>query len=128
MIGCGDEKGERVTGDVDAGNVSALPVGSLRSVGSQAVAIGRDMACVYAMTLLCTHEQCNMAVDGNVSPGGISCSCHDSAFDPNGGVTSGPATQPLEHYQVMIDEGGQITIHADTVVSPDTRTAVPGAA
>jgi Rieske Fe-S protein len=111
-------------GDVNAGNVSALPVGTLRAVGSQPVCVGRDAAGVYAMTLTCTHQGCNMAVDGSVSARGVSCACHGSTFDPNGSVVHGPAPSALDHFAVSVDGSGLLTIHGGQQVDASTRLAV----
>jgi Rieske Fe-S protein len=94
-------------------------------VGGEPVAIGRDAAGVYAMSLICTHEQCDMTTDGSVAASGVTCSCHGSRFDRNGGVTAGPASKPLPHYEVEIDMAGEITIHGGSEVSAATRVAVP---
>ncbi len=111
-------------GDVSAGNVDALPEGTLRPVGTRPVAIGRDADGLYAMTLTCTHEGCNMAVQGRVDISGLACGCHGARFDANGEVKSGPAPDPLAHFEVEIDQAGEITIHGDRQVSASTRTPV----
>ena len=129
VIGCGgDDPTEEPASDVAAGNVSSLPEGTLRPVSGQPVAIGRDAGGVYAMTLICTHTQCDMRTDGTVAASGLVCSCHGSEFDGNGAVTKGPATKPLDHYAVEIDAEGEMTIKPGSVVSADARTAVPTAA
>ncbi len=127
MVGCGDDGtgSDPATGDIAAGNISALPENTLRAVSGQPVAIGRDAGGVYAMTTICPHEQCDMTVDGSISITGVTCSCHNSTFTANGDVTQGPATSNLEHYEVVIDAGGEITIHAGKVVDASTRAAVP---
>ncbi len=117
--------GGGATGLIDAGNVSDLQVGTISVVSGQSVAIARDDGGLYAMTLLCPHDLCDMEVDGTVSSDGIVCTCHGSEFDPNGTVTKGPANTNLEHYEVTVDSAGAITINADKVVDAATRTAVP---
>ncbi len=111
-------------GVVQAGLVSSYPVGSLEPVGNLALAVGRDAKGLYAMTLTCTHEGCNMAVEGNVSASGIVCSCHGSQFDANGGVTRGPAQETLTHFAVTVDASGTITVHGDQTVAASARTPV----
>ena len=107
-------------GDVQAGNVSALSVGSLEGVGNEPLAIGRDDKGVYAMTLTCTHAGCRAQVAGHE----IACGCHGSTFDANGNVTGGPAPAPLEHYAVTADASGNLTIHTGSVVDAGTRLSV----
>ncbi|MDP9036447.1 MAG: Rieske 2Fe-2S domain-containing protein [Myxococcota bacterium] len=115
-------------GDVSAVNVSSLAVPSLEAVGTQPVAIGRDSNGVYAMTLTCTHGNCNIGTTGTVSAQGLECgtiSCgHHSKFDANGNVTTGPATAALQHYSVTKDSSGNLTIHTDTTVASSTRLQV----
>src|ERR1041384_7172095 len=72
---------------VDAGNISNLPVGTLRAVNNLPVAIGRDSGGIYAMSLVCTHAGGDMS--GGVGASAIDCSCHGSRFDPQGNVLRG---------------------------------------
>lgn len=108
-------------GTVAAGNVSALPVGSLRAVAGVPVCIGHDTQGVYAMTLTCTHAGCEIA---SVAASGLTCQCHGSGFDANGAVTNGPATEPLQHFAVSIDAQGLLLIHGDMNVDANTRLMV----
>jgi nitrite reductase/ring-hydroxylating ferredoxin subunit len=121
-LGCG---GLSLSGTYPAGNVSQLPVDTLQAVTGEPLAIGRDSGGVYAMTLVCTHDGCDIATDGTVSFQGVTCSCHGSRFDANGNVLQGPAQSPLQHYQVAIDASGAITVDASVSVVETTRTAVP---
>jgi Rieske Fe-S protein len=107
-------------GDVAAGAVGSLSLGSLRSVGSKPLAIGRDGAGVYAMTLICTHAGCEANVVGQE----VICPCHGSRFDANGNVSSGPAPAALEHYVVSVDGSGNLTIHTGEVVDSAARLKV----
>jgi cytochrome b6-f complex iron-sulfur subunit len=111
-------------GDVQAGNIAQLAVGSLEVVASEPVCIGRDSAGVYAMTLTCTHAGCDMGMFGSVSPQGIYCGCHGSEFDANGNVVRGPASRPLDHFDVTVDGSGELTVHSDQIVSTSQRLTV----
>jgi Rieske Fe-S protein len=120
-IGCGNGG---PTGMIPAGNVKDLPMSTLQAVPSEALAIGRDERGVYAMTLICTHEGCDMANQGQVSADGIVCTCHGSRFDADGNVLSGPARSSLEHFTVILGAAGDITVNADVTVDAATRVAV----
>jgi Rieske Fe-S protein len=111
-------------GDVPAGTVAELPVGSLNVVGTEPVCIGRDAGGVYAMTLTCTHAGCDIGQHGTVSPRGLFCGCHGSQFDANGNVVQGPATQPLDHFAVTVDASGNLTIHGGQIADASQRLAV----
>ena len=111
-------------GDVSGGTVASLPVGSLVVVTGVSAAIGRDAKGVYAMTLTCTHQGCDIATRGAVAPSGVSCSCHGSTFDANGNVTGGPASGPLAHFAVTADSAGNLTVHGSQQVDSATRLSV----
>ena len=125
-IACSDPGGvgPEPIGDVPAGNVADLPENSLRALGSIPVAIGRDSNGVYALTLTCTHEGCNMAVEGTVDFNGVRCACHGARFSANGAVRAGPAPDALVHFAVDIDMAGEMTIRGDQRVDAAVRTPV----
>jgi cytochrome b6-f complex iron-sulfur subunit len=112
-----------VFGDASAGNVSDLPVGTLRALSDAPAYIGRDDGGLYAMTSTCTHEGCDMISSGSVDAAGVHCACHGSDFDANGVVTHGPAKTNLTHFAVDIDSSGNIVVHGGTTVAASTRTA-----
>jgi Rieske Fe-S protein len=124
LCGCSSAVGPVQFGDVAAGSVSALPVGTLRPLPSAPACIGRDAQGVYAMTLTCTHAGCDIGQNGTVSSRGLFCGCHGSQFDANGAVVSGPATQPLDHFAVSIDSAGNLTVHGGRVVGAGERLSV----
>lgn len=125
LAGCSAPSGApQAFGDVGAGNVSALAVDSIASVPNAPAIVGRDAAGVYAMTSICTHQGCDMNVDGTITSSGVLCQCHGSRFDLQGNPVSGPANTPLEHYAVTVDATGEITIHGGTTATEITRTAV----
>lgn len=111
-------------GDVEAGDVAQLAVGSLNIVGAEPVCIGRDAEGIYAMTLTCTHAGCDIGRTGMVSARGLVCGCHGSKFDTNGNVVAGPATQPMDHFAVSVDASGSLTIHGDQIVGASDRLMV----
>jgi nitrite reductase/ring-hydroxylating ferredoxin subunit len=124
LCACSSAVGPAQFGDASAGNVSSLPVGSLRPLAAAPACIGRDDSGVYAMTLTCTHAGCDMGENGSVSAQGILCGCHGSAFDVHGGVVRGPATAPLDHFAVTADASGNLTVHGGQIVDAGTRLTV----
>jgi Rieske Fe-S protein len=105
--------------------VSELPMGSLKTVGSSSLLLGRDAGGVYAMTSICTHSGCDMCFKGQQFAGGIRCTCHSSQFDLLGAVLQGPAGSPLKHYLVAVDAAGVISVDKTQVVAADFRAAIP---
>jgi cytochrome b6-f complex iron-sulfur subunit len=123
--GCsGSGAGPAAFGDVSAGDVASVPVGALTAVGSEPVILGRDAGGLYAMTITCTHQGCDVEPSGSGSSARVQCPCHGSRFDRNGAVTHGPASSPLVHFAVSVDASGGITIHGGKQVGADVRTAV----
>jgi Rieske Fe-S protein len=111
-------------GDVSGGSASALAVGSLSPITGEPVCIGRDAKGLYAMTLICTHQGCDMGQQGSVSAQGLFCGCHGSEFDADGNVLRGPASAPLAHFAVSADASGTVTVHTGTEVDPSTRLVI----
>lgn len=120
-LGCGNETGSPPTGPVSGGNISALPVGTLRVLSN--VAVARDAGGVYGMSAVCTHAGCLMGASGTIAAG-LSCPCHGSQFDGDGAVTRGPAGFALQHYAVTIASDGAITVDGSQPVAAGTRTPV----
>ncbi|NOU30521.1 MAG: Rieske (2Fe-2S) protein [Polyangiaceae bacterium] len=102
--------------------VADVPEGALVN-GPGLTFVGRDAGGLYAMSSLCTHQSCDMKIDGVISATDIFCKCHKSRFDKNGAVLNGPAAAPLVHYKVVVT-GDVITIDATAKVSATDRTAV----
>jgi nitrite reductase/ring-hydroxylating ferredoxin subunit len=128
VIGCGSDGGGKseASGTFSGGNTKTLAVGSIVAVSGQPVVVARDTMGVYAMSTICTHEQCDMnSSDGEITNTGLKCTCHGSDFDVNGTATAGPAKGQLKHYQVTISATGDISINAGATVDGAVRVAVP---
>ncbi len=119
LAGCGGPGGL-----IAAGNIADLATGQLIAITGEGVAIGLDADGLYALTTICTHLQCDMAVQGTIAQDELFCECHESRFDGDGEVLDGPATQPLDFFSVSIDDDGVITIDADVIVDAADRLAV----
>jgi cytochrome b6-f complex iron-sulfur subunit len=126
-IGCGGGGAPIVLDkNIPAGNASSIAVNTLSPVSGKSVAIGRDGAGIYALSLVCTHEGCDIPSSSGavVSFAHIHCGCHGSDFNGQGNVLLGPATLPLPHLEVVADATGALTIHGDKVVAANTRLTV----
>jgi Rieske Fe-S protein len=107
-------------GAVSAGNVSATKVGTLDIMPNAPAILARDAQGLYAMTITCPHQGC----DVEPQSGALYCPCHGSRFDSNGKVLQGPANSPLVHFAVSVDAAGNITVDGTAQVAATVRTAV----
>jgi cytochrome b6-f complex iron-sulfur subunit len=125
VASCADEAAPKPTGRFQVGTKADLPMaGSFKVSDTQAVVVFRDAGGLYAMTMVCTHEQCDIRMSGTVTATEITCTCHGSKFDANGAVKQAPATSPLEHFQVDLQMTGEIFVNADVTVPAATRVVV----
>ena len=69
------------------------------------VSVARVGGRLYAFDDLCTHEACPLSA-GLLTGTTIMCQCHGSRFDiTTGAILNGPATEPLNIYEVKDAEG-----------------------
>jgi Rieske Fe-S protein len=124
-LGCGSEP-IVLPKEIPAGTASGVGLNTLTVVAAAPVAIGRDAGGIYAMTLVCTHQGCDIphSGGGSVTFNRIHCGCHGSEFNGQGVVQLGPATRALDHLQVTADAAGALTIHGDQVVPASERLNV----
>ncbi|MEM1241944.1 MAG: Rieske (2Fe-2S) protein [Cyanobacteria bacterium P01_H01_bin.26] len=54
---------------------------------------------LIALNSMCTHQGCGVEWKDDA----FACPCHGSKFGTDGSVTAGPATEPLDPYEVIID-------------------------
>ncbi len=122
-IGCGGSPPIVLDKVIDAGNASTIAVDTLRAVSGKSVAIARDSGGIYAMSLVCTHQGCDISTSqgGSVSFSILHCGCHGSEYNNQGQVLLGPASSPLPHLLVTKDAANELTIHGDTVVLATDR-------
>ena len=78
----------------------------------------RDAGGIYAMTAICTHQGCTVnGWNGSVFP----CPCHGSQYNLNGAVVQGPATLPLNHFEVTTDGSGFLVVDTGKMVAAQVR-------
>ena len=120
-LGCGGPLSANLPAEIAAGTDSSIAVGTLHALAGQGVAVGRDGSGIYALSLICTHEGCDISTAGSVSASGIRCDCHGARFDGQGNLLQGPARSSLVHFLVTKDTAGQLTIHTTETVGSSTR-------
>lgn len=125
-IGCGGSEPIVLPTEIAAGNKASVGLNTLLPVSGAAVALGRDSGGIYALSLVCTHQGCDIAASpgGQVNFNRIHCGCHGSEFNNQGAVLLPPAPRALDHLDVTADATGALTIHGQQVVAANTRLAV----
>lgn len=108
----------------NVGSTDTFTTDGLYQIAGTSFVLGRDAGGFYAMSSLCTHQQCNMNSKGAIIAGGIHCNCHGAEFDANGNVTKGPAVKALKHYQVTLECDGNLWVDTSVVVAADQRVAI----
>jgi len=111
--------GPLTTSDTKAG-LLATPSGTVRDYRNLGnFFLIRDATGIYAMTAVCTHMGCTVGAPVGSQ---ISCPCHGSQYDLNGGNTQGPATVPLVHFQVTeASAGGMLVVNPSQTVAASVR-------
>ena len=85
----------------------------------RSVALFRDDQGVFAISLICTHLGCIV----KSIPDGFECACHGSRFEPDGGVTKGPAPTALPWHRVT-KSGDDYVVDEEEIVPMGTRVAL----
>ncbi len=107
---------------VPLGQPDSYPRKSLSYVAEARVYIGHDANGLYALDAVCPHLGCLVEP---LEEGGFMCPCHDSLFDEEGRALSGPATQPLQHLYLWLDEEqGQLMVDRTEPVMPAVRLII----
>nr|BFE79885.1 hypothetical protein GCM10020093_024860 [Planobispora longispora] len=92
----GDRLGSKPADAVDrlaAGQGAVLKVG-----GKQCAVYRDDDGHIHAVSAVCTHLGC--VVGFNDAERTWECPCHGSRFDVDGQVLQGPATEPLDRFEL----------------------------
>ncbi len=72
-------------------------------IGGRAVAVYRDTEDIYVFENTCPHLHCPLAWNETDHVWG--CPCHNSRFDPKGGLLNGPAREGLRRLAATVDNG-----------------------
>jgi len=83
-----------------------VPPGGALLFRNERLALLRDDAGFYALSLVCTHLGCTVTVTGD----SFSCPCHGSRFDRQGKVEKGPANDPLRRLE-LVETNGLIKVY-----------------
>jgi Rieske Fe-S protein len=100
--------------------VAGLPesfTAPLTALPDAPVVVGRDPAGLYAVSAVCTHLGCTVAINTD----GLVCPCHASRFSGTGQNLAGPAARPLPHLYLWRNAQGQLEIDLSRQVDPQSR-------
>ena len=118
--GCESTEVMLAEGSFRIGPAEDFPPDSVTLIDRGPFFVLHDDAGLYAMTAVCTHQQCAVEV-GEAS---LPCPCHGSVFDLDGLVLEGPAELPLEHLELTIDADGFVTVDSSVVVASTDRAPI----
>lgn len=93
------------------GRPGDVPPGEMRhyQAAGEDVAVAHVDGEFHAFSDVCTHMQCSLS-EGDLEGTTVTCPCHGSEFDvTSGDVLAGPATEPVESYEVQA-EGDELRI------------------
>jgi cytochrome b6-f complex iron-sulfur subunit len=109
-----------------SGNSTIIPVGqpddyppdTWAYVEAARTYVGHDAEGLFALDAVCTHLGCLVEREEG---GRFVCPCHGSYFDADGQVQTGPATKPLRHLHLWLDQDGQLMVDRAKPVEPTVR-------
>jgi len=90
-------------------------------VDGHTIVLARTNKTVAALTNVCTHSGCPMAPKASAKT--LTCQCHKSEFNLDGTVAHAPATKPLSHYAIRVNDKGLIEIDPGQQLSKDDKGA-----
>jgi cytochrome b6-f complex iron-sulfur subunit len=102
------------------GKPESFPVGTIKKLEDKRVHIFSDENGLHAITSVCTHLGCLVAL----SDKGFQCPCHGSKYDRDGRVTAGPAPRNLPWLEISESEDGTLVVDAAKEVKIGTTFTV----
>jgi cytochrome b6-f complex iron-sulfur subunit len=98
------------------GKPENFPVGLVKSLEDQKVFIFSDTDGLHAITKICTHLGCIVALTDS----GFQCPCHGSKYNRQGKVIAGPAPRPLPWLEISQSVDGSLVVDAAKEVKVGT--------
>lgn len=94
---------------------SEIGAGEMKSVdvSGELILLANVDGRIYAVSDVCTHEECTLSDGGILEGVEVECECHGARFDvTNGEVTQEPAEEPLKTYDVSVN-GDDVLVSLD---------------
>ncbi len=102
------------------GKPENFPMGTIKKLEDKRVHIFSDESGFHAITSVCTHLGCLVAL----SDKGFQCPCHGSKYDRDGRVIAGPAPRNLPWLEISESEDGSLVVDAAKEVKIGTTFTV----
>ncbi|MEK6699774.1 MAG: ubiquinol-cytochrome c reductase iron-sulfur subunit [Nitrospirota bacterium] len=99
------------------GTAENFPVGTVKKLDDKGVFIFSTDDGLHAISSVCTHLGCIVAV----SETGFQCPCHGSKYDENGKVIGGPAPRNLAWLEISRSVDGSLMVDTASAVPAGTR-------
>ncbi len=107
-----DEESKRVK----IGKPENFPVGTVKKFESQNFFVFAGNDGLHAISSICTHLGCLVAVTEN----GFQCPCHGSKYNKDGKVVAGPAPRSLPWLNISRNVDGTLVVDAGREVKEGT--------
>ncbi len=98
-----------------------LKVNEFAALPNHAIVLSRSDKTVSALTNVCTHKGC--AITPTAGAKTMTCACHKSQFNLDGSVAQAPATLPLSHYAIRVNDKGFIEIDPGQTLAKNDKGA-----
>ncbi len=98
------------------GTPANFPVGLVKKIEERKVYIFSDNKGLRAISAVCTHLGCIVAI----TDAGFQCPCHGSKYDRDGKVTGGPAPRNLPWLEISQSVDGALVVDAAKEVKAGT--------
>jgi len=111
-------------GDIDVGSIDDLEVDQMKllRIGAHRIVLARSDRGYVAFDDRCTHKGGPLS-DGTMACGTVQCPWHGSQFDTvSGAVKHGPATEPIQTYQVA-ERNGRLWLRVPSSSSRELEAA-----
>ncbi|MCO6431784.1 MAG: ubiquinol-cytochrome c reductase iron-sulfur subunit [Deltaproteobacteria bacterium] len=95
----------------------------LTALEIERIAVLRDARGIAAVSLVCTHQVCQLTVESGSN--GFLCPCHGSRFTVEGAILTGPAKQPLPWFKLQLNQRGIVEADLGSVVTSEWRLQLP---
>ena len=99
------------------GTAENFPVGTVKKLDDRGVFIFSTNDGLHAISSVCTHLGCIVAVTET----GFQCPCHGSKYDENGKVIGGPAPRNLAWLEISRSVDGSLMVDTASSVPAGTR-------